>query len=281
MLADNLIRYGLGITLLSGFLGLAACGQEPEVAEEDPYAGFGTDEPVADVADEGVEPEPEVPVEVAEASPPEPASSDMATDGAADGAADGAPIPNHDAADVGEDLFQRGYPLDAMAIWEANAEAGDSYAAYRLGIEYFDAMHVERNIELSLRYQTLAAELGNAAAMFELGSFLEEGLGVRSDINQAAGWYLASAQRGFGPAQHNVATMFEDGAGQPQDLVQAYLYYSLAEGQGFSMNFEPVHRVEDLQGTSFEGSVARLQSMMSEDQLVEAQALIDSFAPID
>ena len=268
MAADKILKLGLGSLALGGLLVLGACGQETAAPEEDQYAGFDIDNAGTEPTPEDVEPEEEV--EIADA--PIDSVDDLGADPT------DPPIINHDADDEGEDLFRRGYQQDAMALWEANAEAGDSYAAYRLGIEYFDANYVERNVELSLRYQTLAAELGHAGAMFELGSFLEAGLGVRQDMAQAAGWYLASAVRGYAPAQHNVATMFEDGVGHPQDLSQAYLFYSLARAQGFTMDFEPVHDQED--GT-YVDSIARLQGLMTTEQLFEAQSLIDNFVPLD
>ncbi len=241
-------------------LGLAGCSPETDVAEPatEPVAdnGLADFEPNGTVSEVA---EPEVP-------PEEPAAATDAFEA------------SHDATDSGEDMYRRGLYAEAIAQWESDAEAGDAYAAYRLGVEYFDASQVERDIPLAARYQQLASELGNEAAMFELASFYEAGLGVPYDIEQAGAWYLASAQRGYPPAQHNVATMFEDGVGQPQDLVQAYLYYSLALAQGFRANFA---FIEGQDSAVFSDPTEHLEEIMSAEQLAEAQALIESFQPIE
>lgn len=271
MQADKYLRLCAGAGLLVGALALAGCGQEAETsADEDAYAGFDIEETTPVEMPEADE-EDLVDGSNAEAMP------DQVTD-AADPITDDDPsIQNTDVADVGEDMFRRGLHEEAMGLWEANAEAGDSYAAYRLGVEYYDGNYVERDMALSLRYQTLASELGNAPAMFELASFLEAGIGVSQDIEEAADWYYASALRGYAPAQHNVATLFEDGVGVRQDLVQAYLFYGLAAEQGFHVAFAQVHGENT---TEMENQMDRIAEVMTEEQIADAQTLLESFVPI-
>ncbi len=264
-------RVGAALSLVS-LLALAGCGQDQGNADQG-SAEQATAEPSA-------QPEIEAPVADAVASAAVEADAsqeDMDAEAFMDEPAE-APMINPDAEDIGEDLYRRGFPLEAMALWEANAESGDAYAAYRLGVEYFDAHHVERDVPLAIRYQQLASDLGNGAAMFELGSFYEAGLGLPQSFDQAAGWYLASAQHGYGPAQHNVATMFEEGLGLPRDLVQAYLFYGLAIQQGFSLSFDATH--EELQAAPA-NQLERLAQLMSGEEIDEAEALIENFSPIE
>lgn len=185
---------------------------------------------------------------------------------------------SHDGEDTGEDLYQRGFYPEAMDQWQADAEAGDAYAAYRLGVEYYDGQIVPQDLEMAARYQQLAADLGSAAGMFELASFYESGIGVDQNIAEAASWYLASAERGFPPSQHNVATMYEDGEGLPQDLVQAFVYYSLAIEQGFRVNFV---QDEESGEATFIDPRDRLREMMTDEQIAAAEAALADWTPAE
>jgi len=185
---------------------------------------------------------------------------------------------SHNPADDAEDLYRRGFYREAIEAWEVAAEQGDAYAAYRLGVEYYDGQIIDRDIPLAARYQQMASELGNAAAMFELASFYEQGLGVRPSVEQAAAWYLESARRGYPPAQHNIATMFEDGAGVEQDFVQAYVFYSLALEQGFRVNFVQNEASGD---AIFMDPRDRLQESLTAEELAAAEAQLEAFSPIE
>lgn len=257
----------------ASLLALAACGQGSDAPEDtDGIAGF----------------EPNAPVEAQDAEPVAPEATDPSEDEMDEPEAEqaaalevtgiGDPALAFDPTDAGEQLFQRGLYEEALERWEADADAGSAYAAYRFGVQFYDAHHVERDIAMSARYQQLASELGSAPAMFELGSFHEGGLGVAHDMEAAANWYQQSANRGYAPAQHNIATMYEDGTGVPRDLVQAHLYYTLAIEQGFQANFaalgdggEPV----------FVDPRVRLEQMMSEEEIAAAAEAREAFVLIE
>ena len=260
------------LTLGASLLALAACGQSTDTADT------GTEEMVA---------APETPVVEEAIEGTENATAEMQEQAAAVEPADpvipdvsgvGDPAVSFDPTDAGEQLFQRGFYSEALARWEEDAEAGSAYAAYRLGVQYYDAHHVERDIATSARWQQLGAELGSAPSMFELGSFHEGGLGVPHDMEAAADWYLESARRGFAPAQHNVATMFEDGTGVGRDLVQAHLFYTLSVEQGFRANFLPLG---DGGETVWVDPRARLELMMSEEELAAAADARESFEIVE
>ncbi len=254
----NSLRALFVASIALAFAGLVACG--PGGNGDAGAEQAGESEPVVTNA-ENTEEDFASPPEVEEVTTPNPTSA-----------------MSHDRGDSGEDLFQRGFYQEAIERWRAEAETGDGYAAYRLGVEYFDAQHVERNFETAARYQQLAAELGHAAGMFELGAAYEGGLGVERDIAQAASWYLEAARRGFPPAQHNVATMFEDGVGLEQDLVQAYLYYSLAVEQGFRVNFIQ----DEASGQSvFVDPRATLRERMTPEEIAEAEAAVRDFTLVE
>lgn len=258
----------LAASVLSlGLLGLTACGSgdEDQTSEdqtaaltEDVIEGGGVDEMAGIAAEE-----------------PEMATEDTGEEMVVQ---DPTSAMSHDGDDTGEDLYQRGFYPEAMDQWQADAEAGDAYAAYRLGVEYYDGQIVPQDLEMAARYQQLAADLGSAAGMFEIASFYEEGIGVEQNIAEAASWYLASAERGYPPSQHNIATMYEDGVGVPHDLVQAFVYYSLAVEQGFRVNFV---QDEESGEATFIDPRDRLRGMLTDEQVAAAEAALAAWTPVE
>jgi len=244
----------LAVVFAAGLV-VASCGQDNgEVAEEA--------EPVANAIQEEVVDEPVV----STIQQPDDFTQNPIT------------ALRHNPEDTGEDLFQRGFYDEAIEQWRADAEAGDAYSAYRLGVQYFDAQHVDQDFEMSARYHQLASELGHPAAMFDLATYYEDGRGVAVDIELAAQWYLEAARRGFPPAQHNVATLFEEGVGVDQDLVQAFLYYSLAIEQGFRVNFVQ----DEITGESvFLDPRDYLRDRMTAEDIAEAEAAVEAFSPVE
>ncbi len=242
-------------------LSLVACGDSDTSATSE----LPPPDAVADLA------VPEEPAVESADIPPAFADSEPAQNATSEGL--------HQGGDPGESLYRRGLYREALEYWEVAAEDEDNaYAAYRLGVEYYDAQIVERDIPTSVRYQQMATEFGSAAGMFELAGFYEAGLGVPPDLPRAAQLYLQSALRGFPPAQHNVATMFEEGAGLERDLVRAYLFYHLAIEQGFRVNFEPVG---DGSSAVFSDPRRRLDQELSDEEIALVQDLIANFEPIE
>jgi len=259
-----------------GLLGLAACGpgDEDQASEdratqtqvEDATADGGADEMAGIAAEDGEEAAGDVSAEDLPGM-----GGEVATQGPTS-------AMSHDGDDTGEDLYQRGFYAEAIDQWTQDAEAGDAYAAYRLGVEYYDGQIVPQDLEMAARYQQLAADLGSAAGMFELASNYEDGTGVEQNVAEAARWYLASAERGYPPSQHNVATMYEDGVGMPRDLVQAYVYYSLAVEQGFRVNFV---QDEETGEATFIDPRDRLRGMMTAEQIAAAEAALAAWTPVE
>jgi|GEM_PF-862723 len=264
--------------MASAFLALAACGQADQANEDVDQAAENGLENFVPNGPETVVAETEV------AAPETTETADVTVNEAPAGFAPESAVPDptsamsHNLDDTGEDMFQRGFYDEAIEQWRVDAEAGDSYAAYRLGIEYFDGQVIERDFEMAARYHQLASDLGNPAAMFELASFYEAGLGLDQNIMEAAAWYLESAQRGFPPSQHNVATMFEEGAGVEQDFVQAYLFYSLAIEQGFRVNYA---RDEATGEGILIDPRDQLRGMMTPEEIADAEAAFEAFVPVE
>lgn len=180
----------------------------------------------------------------------------------------------------GDELFRRGLYEEALSAWRRAAEAGDRWAAYRLGVEYLDGKPnvVMRDASEGAKWVRVAAELNEPLAQFELGTLYEYGVGVPADLQEAARWYLLSAQRGQPQAQYNIATLLETGEGIAQDKIESLKYYSLAASAGFvsisvGADGQIDNKVKDPRDV--------LKSSMSALEIEEAERRAAAYVPIE
>jgi len=74
----------------------------------------------------------------------------------------------------------------------ANAEQGDPYSQWKLGTIYQlnnQDSDAARDLQLALKWFTLAAQQGLSQAQESLGSMYERGEGVPQDTETALKWY--------------------------------------------------------------------------------------------
>ena len=102
----------------------------------------------------------------------------------------------------GARFFDRGDYDTARRIWEPLVAEGDCDAEFRLGLLYFLAYDVERDVPKALALWTSAANRGQPRAQYALGDvyFMSEAdtrffcrigcEGVRADLVAAYTWYL-------------------------------------------------------------------------------------------
>ncbi len=135
----------------------------------------------------------------------------------------------------GQDIFQRGLYEEAILHWKKAAEAGDAGAAYRLSVEYSNAIVVKRDMQLALDYLEASVEGNDPRGLQDMGSLYDEGIfGYQQDPEKAAQFYLRAAAMGNSAAMFNAAAILELGeAGVAQDRVEAYKFYVLSRDAGF------------------------------------------------
>ena len=135
----------------------------------------------------------------------------------------------------GQDIFQRGLYEEAILHWKKAAEAGDAGAAYRLSVEYSNAIVVKRDTQLALDYLEASVEGNDPRGLQDMGSVYDEGIfGYQKDPEKAAQFYLRAAAMGNSAAMFNAAAILELGeAGVTQDRVEAYKFYVLSRDAGF------------------------------------------------
>jgi hypothetical protein len=85
---------------------------------------------------------------------------------------------------------------------EASAEAGDTWAMYRLGKLRMDGKHVGKNENTAVAWFQQAAEHGNPYAQYVLGKLYLQGREVPQDREEALHWLRLSAAQGNVYAQY-------------------------------------------------------------------------------
>jgi TPR repeat protein len=147
------------------------------------------------------------------------------------------------------------------------AEQGLAQAQLDLGLCYLYGEGIDRNTVEAVHWIQKAAEQNLASAQYELGKCYFEGHGVTKDIEDGLAWTKKAAEQGFVLAEERLARSYLTGEGIGKDYVQAYKWYDLAAAQGTDM--EDDVRV----------SLAKVATLMTTEQIAEAQRLAHEFKP--
>ena len=123
--------------------------------------------------------------------------------------------------------------LNQAAQWYAKAAFQENPAALlNLGVMFFEGRGLEQNTKLGLEHFEKAAALGNAIAQFNLAKAYLEGQGVLADEATALQWLEKSADAGFVMAQYALASFYMEGEGVEQNMEVAFKWYERAAVQG-------------------------------------------------
>ena len=114
-----------------------------------------------------------------------------------------------------------------------------------------------KNYPVALKILTELAEQGYANAQFNLGGMYRRGEVVCKDRPQAVTWLRQAAGQGFAGAQFNLGVMYANGEGVPKDYVQAAKWFYLGKANGVEAD----------------KAIRQIESMMSHQQIEQAQAL--------
>ncbi len=108
---------------------------------------------------------------------------------------------------------------------------------------------------------------GNPQAQVLLGYLYHHGRGVNQDSAEAVAWWTRAAEQGYDSAYVALGDEYSSPYGYQIDLIKAYVYMSLS----ISKDAKPFHYLMDEQG-----DLSRVKSLLSPEQLAEAQrALAD------
>lgn len=174
------------------------------------------------------------------------------------------PTPQAKTANSSASLFQsavsayerKNYPV-ALKIFTKLAEQGHANAQFALGVMYDNGEGVPKDASQAVTWYRKAAEQGHAGAQFALGIMYRHGEGVSKDMAQAAAWYRKAAEQGHAGAQFSLGAMYDSGEGVPKDYVQAAKWFYLGKANGVEAD----------------KAIRQIESMMSHQQIEQAQAL--------
>lgn len=130
----------------------------------------------------------------------------------------------------GYDAYLRGDYDTAFQEMMPIAQAGDSSAAYYLGLLYWEGNGVEKNLEAAIAWFVKAATLGHTGAQLSLGLAYESGLVVEKNYLLGAEWMQKAALGGNRDAQYYLSTYYRDGRGVVQDHSKAYAWAERSVG---------------------------------------------------
>ncbi|MEM6647344.1 MAG: tetratricopeptide repeat protein [Bacteroidota bacterium] len=109
----------------------------------------------------------------------------------------------------------------AVSWYRVQADAGDQYAQYALGV-YHDALPgIRPDYEQALYWYEQAATQNYIFAQYDLADLYREGLGTPQDLLTAAFWYRQAGEQGHLPSQFQLGRIFED-LGDPAEAAQWY-----------------------------------------------------------
>ena len=157
--------------------------------------------------------------------------------------------------------------VEATKWFHKAAEQGMVEAQLAMGLSFANGSGVSVNGAEAVRWFRKASEQGSAAADYELGKCYFEGTGVARDISEGIKWIRQAAEEGNAAAQNRLGSCYEKGQALPKDYVQAYKWYALAAAQ------------DDEHATDIRVSIAKVESLMTKEQVSEAQQLAREFKP--
>lgn len=147
------------------------------------------------------------------------------------------------------------------------AQKGLAQAQLELGLCYLDGRGISPNGTEALKWFRSASSQGLALADYEIGLCYLQGVGIAKDIEQGTRWITRAAEKGVAASQNSLGLAYEKGEGVPQDYVQAYKWFALAAAQ------------DDEHAADIRVSLAKLEAVLTKDQIAEAQRLASEFKP--
>ncbi|MBW2520859.1 MAG: sel1 repeat family protein [Deltaproteobacteria bacterium] len=120
----------------------------------------------------------------------------------------------------------------AYKLWIIEADKGDPFAQFNLGIMFERGDGVPQNYEKALNWFEKSAELGYSPAQVNLGIMFLNGRGIPQNTMEALKWFQKAAEKGNAEAQYNLGNMYLMGQGVPKSLEMAYVWWSLASENG-------------------------------------------------
>ena len=131
------------------------------------------------------------------------------------------------------DAFKRGDYASAFQLFRAQAERGDPFGQYNMGVFYTDdSLGVPQDYAEAARWYRRAAEQGHVEAEVKLAVMYAYGYGVPKDRSETLKWFLKAAEQGDVDAQYNVGFMYRAGRDVARNDAEAAKWYRRAAEHG-------------------------------------------------
>lgn len=136
------------------------------------------------------------------------------------------------------------YGSSALPWLTMQADAGNMYAQFALGVMCDNGAGVARDCTQAARWYRQAAEQGLADAQFNLGGMYANGRPgcVVKDETEAVYWYREAAEQDYAHGQTVLGHMYDNGWGVAKDVKAAVCWYRLAAKQGNAEAIEMLER---------------------------------------
>ena len=171
--------------------------------------------------------------------------------------------------DMLKEFAESGLPntqADALRLIRHAADQGDVMGQLSLAGRYDSGKGVPEDDAEAARLYRLAADQGSYEAQHKLAMRYHYGDGVAQNSAEAARWYTLAADQGYSSAQISLASMHRYGEGVPENYVEAYKWYNLLSARPYA-------------GDVWQREKQALRSMMTRDQIAEAQRLSSVWKP--
>ncbi|KZE76033.1 hypothetical protein AV926_16665 [Myroides marinus] len=106
------------------------------------------------------------------------------------------------------------------------AEAGFSYAQYKVGVYYSYGYLAETDVELGKEWFEKSVENGSPLGMLSLGDYYLYGYGEEKEYDKALEYYMAAEERNY--ISEGLGICYQFGLGVEADETKAFHYYKLA-----------------------------------------------------
>lgn len=124
---------------------------------------------------------------------------------------------------------------EAVKLWLAAAEKGDSISQAMVGVLYDEGLGLQQDAEKAVKWYRKAAEQDNASAQYNLALCLHLGTGTEKNESEAVVWFQRAAEQGDRDAQYYLGICHDFGYGVPQNHREAVIWYRKAAERGVAM----------------------------------------------
>ena len=137
-------------------------------------------------------------------------------------------------ADMNEAMAAYGLRDYATALREfrTQAEKGDGFAQYSIGLMYYYGQGVPQDYSEALNWYRKAAERGDAKAVYSVARMYNAGIGVKQDYIEALNWFRKAAELGHGESQAQLGIIYFVGMQVSRNFIEALKWLNIAASLG-------------------------------------------------